>query len=167
METKRISESKIEGDLEYDGEVIFENDIEITGHLRVRIARAVKSIYVRKTYTVYEFDIVGGFQEVGGPQKVGGPQEVGEFQNMSFELIDVSKIKTKHIVFTSSYYHERKFWLAQLSNIDGIDEFKQALQDNNKCWEELIGIAKKYKTPILSYKYYVAAVRQAIEIMLS
>ena len=154
MEIKVITDTKIEGDVIFDGQVVFENNIEITGHLRVKKNEAKKSIHVHKSYVVEMGDIVGG------------SQKVGEYQNASMKVIDTTKIKTNRIVFTSSSYHERNFWLAQLEPIHGIGELKDALKDEDSCWDNLIEIAKEYKPVLLAYEHFVPAVRQALELFL-
>ena len=74
MKTKTISESKIKGDLVFDGKVIFTCNIEIFGKLEVQEVEANFAIHVHKSYTVLGKDMVGGSQKVGEYQKVGGSQ---------------------------------------------------------------------------------------------
>ena len=75
---KVYEDTKIDGDfINLDEAVYFENDIEITGDLKVKYLKAEKSIKVGGNYQVEKFDEVGGWQEVGGSQEVGGWQEVG------------------------------------------------------------------------------------------
>lgn len=59
--------TKIEGDFIKENEAVyFENDIEITGNLKVKYLKAEKSINVHKFYNVEQWEEVGGSQEVGG-----------------------------------------------------------------------------------------------------
>ena len=180
VKEKVITETKIEGNVEFDGLLIFKNDIEITGNLTATAVDARKSIHVHRTYIVYQWDKVGGSQEVGGYQKVGGSQEVGESQevggsqevgekitckeyiNFSFQPIDLNKVSCKIIRFCPTYFAERNFWAAQLAHIP---ELCAHIQDNSKCWETILQEAKKHKKEILSGSY-IPAVRQAIELMM-
>jgi hypothetical protein len=147
------------GHIEFDAELgyIFFFSLKATGYIFARAGTGIKAGGCIKA---------GEGIEAGEGIKAGWGIKAGEYINQSFELLDMSNLKTKRIRFTSSYYHERNFWLAQLEPIKGIDELKDALKDNNKCWSELIRIAKKYASKILAYKYFLPAVRQAIEIML-
>lgn len=43
---------------------------------------------------------------------------------------------------------------------------QEAIRDENTCWDKLLVLAKKYRKEILAYKYFLPAVRQAIEVML-
>jgi hypothetical protein len=166
METKIITEYKIEGDLKFDGKIIFENDIEITGNLEAIEIEARGHINVRKKYIVSKIDICLKSQKVGKYQEVGEYQKVGEYCNFSFSVIDTEKIETNRIRFTLSCYHERNFWLAQLEQLK-IEELSRAIENDSKCWDKIIEIAKKHKDKLLNYKYWIPAVKQAVEIMLS
>jgi len=83
IEFKVYSETKIEGDFIKENEAVyFENDVEITGNLKVKYLKTKESIKVSGSYEVEKFDEVGKWQEVGGWQKVGGSQEVDEWQKV-------------------------------------------------------------------------------------
>jgi len=80
---KVYEDTKIDGDfINLDEAVYFENDIEITGNLKVKYLKAEKSIKVGGNYQVEKFDEVGGSQKVGGSQEVGEWQEVGGWQKI-------------------------------------------------------------------------------------
>ena len=198
---KIITDTKIEGDLVFDGKVIFENDIEITGKLDVEEVEAKKSIHVHLAYIVKKTDKVGesqdvgwsqdvgesqevggyqkvgGYQDVGeyqkvgwsqkvgGSQKVGEYQEVGEYRNQSMILIDLTKIKTSRITFTATYYHERNFWITQLSPIAGTEKLQEAIK--KECWDNIIEVAKSIKDILLAYPHWIPAVRQAVELLVN
>ena len=78
IEFKVYTDTKIDGDfIKPDEAVYFENDIAITGLLRVKYLKAEKSITVGKDYRVEKWETVGGFQTVGGSQTVGGNATIG------------------------------------------------------------------------------------------
>ena len=156
MKTKTIKKSVINGDLIFRGKVVFLNDIRITGTLNVDEVEARKSIAVAKDYIVRFND------------KVGGHQEVGEYHNPSFRVLDLEKITTQRIVFTSSIYHERNFWLTVLENSSkknskAYKELNYIIQTG--CWDEIATTVKKYKKEILACKQLLPAMRQAIEVL--
>ena len=177
METRLIEDRKIEGDIEFDGIVIFANDCEITGSLSAGAVDAKGSIYVHNNYHVAKHDIVagtqtvgwsqtvGGFQKVGEYQKVGWYQKVGEYNNPSMQLLS-EKITVKRITFTPSFYHERHFWLAILEPVAGIDKLKELIKDDSNCWDAILAEARNVREELLGYEHYIPAVRQAIELML-
>ena len=82
---KVYEDTKIDGDfINLDEAVYFENDIEITGDLKVKYLKAEKSIKVGGNYQVEKFDEVGEWQEVGGSQEVGWWQKIGEWQEVGW-----------------------------------------------------------------------------------
>ncbi len=151
MKEKIITESYIEGDLKFDGEIIFENDVEITGSLIAEKITGKKSITIH--YSI----------EAGGSIKAGGYIKAGYYHNYSFSVLDLEKIKTKRILFTPSFFHERKFWIEQLNPIEGIDNLISVIETG--CWSEIIAEGKKHSEKLLSYKHYLPAVRQALELL--
>ena len=168
MEEKVITDTKMEGDLHFDGKLIFLNSVEITGNLRARSVYAYQSINVRLSYITTENDWVGGYQDVGGYQEVGESQKVGEYINYSMVILDLDKIKTRIIRFTPTYYHERRFWIAQLKQTSIstklLDPLMKAIK--TECWNEIFKAAEPIKCQLLASPHLMPAVRQAIKLMI-
>ena len=83
VDFKVYKDTKIDGNfIKPEEAVYFENDVEISGNLKVKYLKTGKSIKVSGNYEVDRFDEVGKSQEVGGWQKVGKSQEVGDWQKV-------------------------------------------------------------------------------------
>jgi len=83
VEFNVYTETKIEGDFIHPEEAVyFENDVEITGNLKVKYLKCEKSIKVGGNYIVEKWEEIGGYQEVGWYQEIGGYQEIGEYQKI-------------------------------------------------------------------------------------
>mgnify|MGYP001602756022 CR=1 FL=1 len=66
IEFNVYTDTKIEGDFVKENEAVyFENDIEITGNLKVEYLKTEKSINVHKSYKVARWEEVGGSQKEG------------------------------------------------------------------------------------------------------
>ena len=87
VDFKVYKDTKIDGNfIKPEEAVYFENDVEISGNLKVKYLKTGKSIKVSGNYEVDRFDEVGKSQEVGGWQKVGDWQEVGKSQEVGGDL---------------------------------------------------------------------------------
>ena len=87
VEFNVYTETKIEGDFIHPEEAVyFENDVEITGNLKVKYLKCEKSIKVGGNYIVEKWEEIGGYQEVGWYQEIGGYQEIGEYQKIGGSL---------------------------------------------------------------------------------
>ena len=87
VDFKVYKDTKIDGNfIKPEEAVYFENDVEISGNLKVKYLKTGKSIKVSGNYEVDRFDEVGESQEVGGWQKVGKSQEVGKSQKVGGDL---------------------------------------------------------------------------------
>ena len=139
MATKIVRKKRVEGDINFDGELIFKDNTIVVGSIKARRINIEKSL------------------------EVGGSLEVGEYLNLSFSILDLNKIKPKIIRFTPTYYHERNFWLQIFNSIEGVDDLKSAI--SSSCWEDILPKARLNKDKLLAYEHYLPAVRQAIEHM--
>ena len=99
--------------------------------------------------------------------------KVGEYNNASFSVLDLEKVKTKTITFTATEYHERHFWLNILEPLFLRAKTKKQKAEcekirevvKTKCWPEIRTLAKNYKKELLAHKGFCPAVRQAIELL--
>jgi NDP-sugar pyrophosphorylase family protein len=72
VDFKVYKDTKIDGNfIKPEEAVYFENDVEISGNLKVKYLKTGKSIKVSGNYEVDRFDEVGKSQEVGGDLKAG------------------------------------------------------------------------------------------------
>ena len=131
---------RIEGDLITDDDIVFDEDVVVTGKLQA------KSIITKWAL------------------KVGGCLEVGEYVNNKYEMLDMGKIKTSRIRFTHSYKCERRFWLMILEPLNNIEELRAVITENN-CWNDILDEALKVKDILLSYQF-PTIINQALTVML-
>jgi len=72
VDFKVYKDTKIDGNfIKPEEAVYFENDVEISGNLKVKYLKTGKSIKVSGNYEVDRFDEVGKSQKVGGDLKAG------------------------------------------------------------------------------------------------
>jgi len=175
MTEKIISKSRIEGDLIFDGKIIFVNDCYVTGNVKargaIRAGGAIKAggwieagewieaeggIQAGGAIEAGEGIKAGGGIEAEGRIKAGDGIEAGYIFSYTFD-ISAKKIVTKHLPFWRNYWAE----------MPPLRKWRSEILDVYKCWDDYPKmLTKKEKQEICAWDGWHWILKSQLEMYL-